>query len=175
MVPDAADLELRLIGDPVLRRRAAEVTDFGPPLEALAEQMYEIMVDAVGIGLAAPQVGLSLRFLVVGIPVEEGEGLKLMAFANPRLAQQEGRCVMEEGCLSIPEIREEVERPERILLQWQDLQGKPHEQWFEELEARVIQHEMDHLEGVLFVDRISPARRATLKRRLALIQQRGSL
>ncbi|MDP2360830.1 MAG: peptide deformylase [bacterium] len=169
------DLEIRLIGDPVLRRRAQPVTEFGPPLRDLAEQMYEIMVDAVGIGLAAPQVGLSIRFLVVGVPVDEGEGLKLMAFANPRIVEQEGRCVMEEGCLSIPEIREEVERPERIRVHWQDLDGAGQEAWFEDLEARVILHEMDHLEGVLFVDRISPARRATLKRRLAQVGRRGNL
>jgi peptide deformylase len=98
-----------------------------------------------------------------------------MAFANPRIVEQEGVCVMEEGCLSIPEIREEVERPERIRLRWQDLDGKPQEHWFEDLEARVIQHELDHLEGVLFVDRISPAKKATLKRRLGQIQQRGRL
>jgi peptide deformylase len=169
------DLEIRIIGDPVLRRRAAEVSEFGKPLKELAESMFETMVDAVGVGLAAPQVGLSLRFLVVGIPEEEGEGLTLMAFANPRILEQTGRCVMEEGCLSIPEIREEVERPERILLRWQDLDGAEREAWFEDLEARVIQHEMDHLEGVLFVDRISPARRATLKRRLAQVAQRGQL
>ena len=174
MLPDAGDLEIRIIGDPVLRRRAVKVTDFGP-LETLADRMFEAMVDAVGIGLAAPQVGLSLRFLVVGIPDDESDGLKLMAFANPRIVEQSGRCVMEEGCLSIPEIREEVERSERILLHWQDVRGGEHEEWFEEMEARVIQHEMDHLEGVLFVDRISPARRATLKRRLALVQQRGQL
>ncbi len=175
MTPESPDLEIRIIGDPVLRKRAADVTQFGPPLEELADQMYETMVDAVGIGLAAPQVGLSLRFLVVGIPAEDSEALKLMAFANPRIVESEGGCLMEEGCLSIPEIREEVERPERIRLQWQDLSGTPRDAWFEDIEARVIQHELDHLEGVLFVDRISPARKATLKRRLALIQQRGRL
>ncbi|MFA7331677.1 MAG: peptide deformylase [Candidatus Delongbacteria bacterium] len=175
MTPESPELEIRIIGDPVLRKRAADVTQFGPALEELADQMYETMVDAVGIGLAAPQIGLSLRFLVVGIPDEDSEALKLMAFANPRIVESEGVCLMEEGCLSIPEIREEVERPERIRLQWQDLAGTPQDAWFEDIEARVIQHELDHLEGVLFVDRISPARKATLKRRLALIQQRGRL
>jgi len=175
MTPESPELEIRIIGDPVLRKRAADVNEFGEPLKELADAMYEAMVDAVGIGLAAPQVGLSLRFLVVGIPGDEGEHLKLMAFANPRILEQEGACVMEEGCLSIPEIREEVERPERIRVAWQDLDGTPREAWFEDLEARVVQHEMDHLEGVLFVDRISPARKSTLKRRLAQIQQRGGL
>jgi len=179
MHEEAPRLEIRLIGDPVLRKRAQAVTEFGPPLRELADHMYETMVDAVGVGLAAPQVGLSLRFLVVGIPQDDeedgGEGLKLMAFANPRIVEQAGRCVREEGCLSIPEIREEVERPERIRLRWQDLDGVEREDWFEDLEARVIQHEMDHLEGVLFVDRISPARRATLKRRLEQVAQRGRL
>jgi len=175
MQPDAQDLEIRIIGDPVLRKRAAAVTSFGAPLKELADRMYDTMADAVGIGLAAPQIGLSMRFLVVGIPEEDTEELTLMAFANPRILEQEGRCVMEEGCLSIPEIREDVERPARIRLAWQDLDGAAQEAWFEDLEARVILHEMDHLDGVLFTDRISPARKATLKRRLEQVAQRGHL
>ncbi len=169
------DLEIRIIGDPVLRKRAADVTEFGTPLKALADRMYDIMADAVGIGLAAPQIGLSMRFLVVGIPEDDSDDMALYAFANPRILEQDGRCVMEEGCLSIPEIREEVERPARIRLAWQDLDGVAREAWFEDLEARVILHEMDHLDGVLFTDRISPARKATLKRRLEQVAQRGRL
>jgi peptide deformylase len=168
---------IRIIGDPVLRRRAEDVTEFGPALQDLAYEMYEQMIDADGIGLAAPQVGLSLRFLVIGLPAgdEDGDadsGLHLSAFANPRILDRAGSCTMEEGCLSIPEIREEVERAERILLHWQTVDGEEREQWFEGLEARVLQHEIDHLDGVLFVDRISPARRSTLKTRLARLQQR---
>lgn len=162
---------IRIIGDPVLRRRAEDVVEFGPELQELAYQMYETMIDADGIGLAAPQIGLLKRFLVIGIPGEDDE-LALSAFANPRILESDGRCTMEEGCLSIPEIREDVERPERVRLNWRTVDGEEREQWFEGLEARVLQHEIDHLEGVLFVDRISPARRGTLKSRLARLQQR---
>lgn len=163
--------DIRIIGDPVLRRRAEEVTEFGPALQELAYEMYETMIDADGIGLAGPQVGLLKRFLVIGIPGDDDE-LQLSAFVNPRVLDSEGRCTMEEGCLSIPEIREDVERAERIRLAWQTVDGVEREQWFEGLEARVLQHEIDHLEGVLFVDRVSPARRSTLKTRLARLQQR---
>ena len=159
------DYDIRIIGDPVLRRKADTVTVFDAELKQLAQDMLETMVDGEGIGLAAPQVGVSKRLLVVGIPDEEDQ-LHFAAFVNPRIVEQRGTMVMEEGCLSIPGIREEVERPESIRLAWQDLDGEEHESWLHDLDARVLQHEMDHLDGVLFVDRISPARRTTLKGRL---------
>lgn len=167
-----AEQGIRIIGDPVLRRKALEVKDFDEGLKQLAMEMYEQMIDADGIGLAAPQVGLSLRFLVVGIPDDEDDMLHLASYANPVILDKAGSCLMEEGCLSIPEVREDVERPERILLRWQNLTGETQEQWFDGLQARVILHEMDHLDGVLFTDRISPTRKLAIKRRLAELQQR---
>ncbi len=159
------DYDVRIIGDPVLRRKAETVTVFDEELKALAQDMLETMVDSDGVGLAAPQVGISKRLLVVGIPDEEDK-LHFAAFVNPRILEQRGNVVMEEGCLSVPGIREDVERPESIRLSWQDLDGEQYEGWLTDLDARVLQHEMDHLEGVLFIDRISPARRTTLKSRL---------
>jgi peptide deformylase len=164
---------VRVIGDPVLRRKAQTVTEFGEGLKQFAIEMYEEMIDADGIGLAAPQIGVLKRFLVVGMPDDETDMLTLSAYANPEVIDKAGSCTMEEGCLSIPGVREDVERPERILLRWQDLDGNTHEKWFDDLEARVIQHEMDHLEGVLFTDRISPTRKLALKRRLDQIAQRA--
>jgi len=163
---------IRIIGDPVLRGKASAVERFNDALKDLAYLMYELMIEAEGVGLAAPQIGRSLRFLVTGLPREEGEEADLRAYANPVIIESEGSCAMEEGCLSVPEIREDLERPERILLSWRTLEGEERQHWFDGLDARVLQHELDHLEGILFVDRLSPARRSMLKGRLNRLQQR---
>ena len=162
---------VRILGDTVLRQKADAVTEFGEQLEDLAYDMYEAMIDSDGIGLAAPQVGLSVRFIVTGIPDDEEDRLDLQAWVNPEILETQGACTMEEGCLSVPEIREDLTRPERIRLRWQSLDGVTHEAWFDDLLARVLQHEIDHLNGVLFVDHLNASRKTALRDRLRQIEK----
>jgi peptide deformylase len=158
--------ELVLYGDPVLRQSAKPVTAFDADLRDLVEEMFEIMYAEEGVGLAAPQVGDSRRVFIVEIPEdEETEGVRLV-MVNPVLRSKAGSVVAEEGCLSIPGIREKVERAESVSLTFRDLDGAEHEIEAEGFLARAIQHEQDHLEGVLFIDRLSPMRRRLLRRQL---------
>ena len=153
--------KIRLIGDPVLREKTDIVTHFNDKLKTIVEQMVEFMHIEDGIGLAAPQVGLRDRIIVVDIsPIEEEETPR--AFINPQILWAEGESVVEEGCLSIPGVREDVKRPERIKLSYQDVDGKHHEEEYDGWLARVLQHEIDHLNGILFVDLISPVKRQLL-------------
>jgi peptide deformylase len=159
---------IRLYGDPILRRRAEEITEFGPELEQLARDMVEVMIDDDGIGLAAPQIGLSKRFLVIGLPAkEEDEPRRILAMANPVILEESENVVtMEEGCLSLPGLAEEVDRPDRITIKYQDLKGEEQSITTGGLLARVIQHEYDHLDGVLFIDHISPLQRSMIRGKL---------
>ncbi len=168
-------LPIHVYGDPVLRERTRPVTANSPELQQLLDDMLETMHAASGIGLAAPQVGRRERVFVVDLtPMKEeleAEGEILppmpMFFINPEILWTSNtRCSMEEGCLSIPEIREVVERPEAVRIRYLDRQFQPQELEAHGMLARVIQHEYDHLEGVLFIDRISAFRRQLLKRRL---------
>jgi peptide deformylase len=156
----AARQEIRVIGDPVLRERAREVTSFDRALRKLAKRMVRVMRDAPGVGLAAPQVGVLQRLLVY--EVDEGEP---QALVNPEIvAASDETETGEEGCLSVPEGRVPVERAVRITVRARDVYGEPVEFEAEALEARVIQHEYDHLEGILIVDRTTrEARAATLR------------
>jgi peptide deformylase len=148
--------EIRVIGDPVLRERAREVEQFDRGLRKLTKRMVRIMRDAPGIGLAAPQIGVQQRLLVY--EVDEGEP---QALVNPEIvAVSEETVVGEEGCLSVPDSRVPVERALRITVRGRDVYGETVEFEAEELEARVIQHEYDHLEGVLIVDRTTREARA---------------
>jgi peptide deformylase len=154
--------EIRVIGDPVLRERAREVEQFDRGLRKLAKRMVRVMRDAPGIGLAAPQIGVQQRLLVY--EVDEGEP---QALVNPEIvAVSEETVVGEEGCLSVPDSRVPVERALRITVRGRDVYGEPVEFEAEELEARVIQHEYDHLEGVLIVDRTTREARAEALRTL---------
>ena len=164
--------KVRVIGDPLLRRRAVAVTQFDHQLQKLATDMMETMINSDGIGLAAPQVGVSTRLIVTGVR-DEDERLILKAYANPVIQATSGEVEFEEGCLSIPGIRENVIRPERITLSWQDLEGNSFKEDLDDLSARVIQHEVDHLDGVLFVDRITPAKRILLQGRLKKLAREG--
>jgi len=158
--------ELVLYGDPVLRQTAKPVVAFDADLRDLVEEMFEIMYAEEGVGLAAPQVGDSRRVFIVEIPEDdETEGVQLV-MVNPVLTSKTGSDVAEEGCLSIPGIREKVERAERVFVTFRDLDGVEHEIEAEGFLARAIQHEQDHLEGVLFIDRLSPMRRRLLRRQL---------
>jgi peptide deformylase len=157
-----AVLRVRRYGDPVLRRRAREVDAVTPEIRRLVEDMTDTMYDEVGIGLAAPQVGISLRLLVVGD--EAGRGVQ--ALVNPVIAAQGGAVTAEEGCLSLPGIFAQVTRAEWVTLQAQDLEGRPVSMTARGLRARVFQHEVDHLDGVLFIDRLEPMVRDRIKRRI---------
>ena len=161
--------EIRIYGDPILRMKARRVEDFEEHWLPLIEDMYTTCVIDEGIGLAAPQIGESIQLLVVHIRREEGEEPFKLAVFNPEILAAEGECAMEEGCLSIPGIREEVIRPEKIKLTYQDYQGKTHQAEVDGLVARVLQHEIDHLHGVLFIDHLSSVKKALLKRTLKKI------
>jgi peptide deformylase len=157
-----AVLKVRKYGDPMLRRRAAPVREITPEIRRTVDDMIETMYDEVGIGLAAPQVGISLRLMVVGHdPKHEAR-----AIVNPVIAEQGGEVTAEEGCLSVPGIFAPVTRAEWVRLEGQDLDGQPVSIKARGLAARVFQHEMDHLDGVLFIDRLDPMTRDRIKRRI---------
>jgi peptide deformylase len=158
-------------GHPILKKIAEDIPRDYPDLDKLIEDMFETMYHAEGLGLAAPQIGKSLRLFVIdGDPVAEDEpemaGFK-KAFINPRVTERSGEVVpMNEGCLSIPNLHEEVKRESFVKIQYYDPQWEYHDEVFEGLKARVIQHEYDHLDGILFPDRLSPLKRKLLKGKL---------
>jgi peptide deformylase len=158
--------------DPVLNKRGLEVTDFDAALATLVEEMFESMYAAQGIGLAAPQIAISKRITVIDISFGKEPKDKL-ALINPVIVSAEGKQVEEEGCLSLPEIREKVSRAATVKVKAQDPTGK----WFEvegdELLARALQHEIDHLDGVLFIDRISRLKRELVLRKIRKMQKNG--
>lgn len=172
-------LPIRAFGDPVLKKMAQDIEPGHAGLEQLIADMFETMYAANGVGLAAPQVGHSLRLFVVdaspfaeenedGTPPEEPE-LKdfKKVFINPYIVEEEGEeWPFEEGCLSIPNIREEVYRQPKIVLQYQDENFVEKEETFEGFAARVIQHEHDHLDGILFTDLLEPLRKRLIQGRL---------
>lgn len=163
-------------GDPVLKKRAVDIEGPSPELDALIENMWETMYEAAGVGLAAPQVGQSVRlFLVDASPFEEDDehvaDFKRI-FINPVLEEEAGNpWKFNEGCLSIPTIREDVERKPDITISYLDENFNPQKETFDGIAARIIQHEYDHLEGVLFTDRVSPLKRKLLKRKLSEISR----
>ncbi|MCY3964374.1 MAG: peptide deformylase [Acidobacteria bacterium] len=151
-------LPIRLYPDPVLRVQCAPVEDFGSDLRRLAADMIETMHEAPGVGLAAPQVGVALRVAVVDATAGmDPDAVRVLV--NPRVVDSAGVDTDTEGCLSIPDFTEKVTRPATVRVAAVDLEGVPFELNAEELEARVIQHELDHLDGVLFVDRLRGLRR----------------
>ncbi len=158
-------LRIRTLGDPVLREPARPVTDFGPSLRNLYDDMVETMVDAPGVGLAAPQVGLSLRLFVF----DDGEtGPMLMA--NPELSEATGELREDEGCLSIPGPYYPTPRSARIRCRGQDVEGRPLEMVGEGLLARIFQHETDHLDGMLYIDRLDDDGRRDVMAQLRRIE-----
>jgi len=157
--------EIRLYGDPVLRKKAQPVTEFDDDLKELVADMFETMEDAYGAGLAAPQIGVLERVYVVnlyGEPDEEGEREKLgqLALVNPEIISREGKQQTLEGCLSIPGLRfDGVDRADSVTVRYQDLEGEFHEITGSDYLAQALQHEQDHLEGILYFDRLKPADR----------------
>lgn len=158
--------------DPVLQRPAQPVTEFNAELHKLIDDMFESMYAAQGIGLAAPQVGVSRRLTVIDLSFQKKPEDKLVLI-NPEIIEREGRQFEEEGCLSLPEIRDKVSRAARVKVRAQDRDGK----WFEvegtELLSRCIQHEIDHLDGILFIFRISLLKRDLALRKIRKLQRAG--
>ena len=137
---------------PVLRQKAVEIRTISKKVLQTADDMIAIMKKARGIGLAAPQVGLSQRMIVIA-----PEGIKPTVMINPRILESAGEVVMEEGCLSIPGLYGDVTRPEKVVVEAYDRKGRRVEYELEDMPARVVQHEIDHLEGILFIDLADPA------------------
>ena len=156
---------VRIFGDPVLRQKAAEVRAFDDSLRDLVADLYDTMKAYSGLGLAANQLGVAQRVFVVEVPVGE-EGRERFAVVNPVLDEREGKESCEEGCLSMPSIYEQVVRATSLRLRGFDEYGRPIEKRIDGLLARAIQHEADHLDGVLFTDRLSLLRRQFLRRQL---------
>jgi peptide deformylase len=158
--------------DPVLAKVGAAITVFDSSLKKLVAEMFESMYAAQGIGLAAPQIGLSQRLTVIDTSFKKIANDKLVLI-NPEIVETEGRQFEEEGCLSLPEIREKVHRGARVKVKAQNERGE----WFEvegtELLARALQHEIDHLDGVLFIDRISRLKRELALRKIRKMQKNG--
>ena len=152
-------------GHPILRQVARPIQNLNGDLHQLIQDMVETMYAAPGVGLAANQVG-SLHRVFVANPSEDHDPAKLLVLINPELVESRGALVGEEGCLSIPEFRDEVRRSRRGLVRGLDRNGRPIQVEGEDLLARIFQHEIDHLNGVLFVDRLSPAKRDILLRKL---------
>lgn len=164
-------LPIYLYGQPVLRKVAKDISKDYPNLRELIDNMFETMYNADGVGLAAPQIGLDIRLFVIDLePLAEDDprfsGFKKV-FINPKIVEYSGEIVkMEEGCLSIPGINEAVEREEKIRIQYLDENFVSHDEEYTDFFARCIQHEYDHIEGNLFVDKISAIRKQLIKSKL---------
>jgi peptide deformylase len=166
--------KIRIYPDPILQVKAAEIENIDGRVVDLAEDMAETMYAAPGVGLAAPQVGVSERLIVVDVRNRE-ETKGLITLINPEIIEAEGRVVEEEGCLSVPGITENVPRAVRVLVKGHDLDEREREIEAEGLLAVVLQHEIDHLEGILFIDRVSRLKRGIIQRKMRkLVQQAQS-
>src|SRR5882762_2672297 len=159
-------------GDPVLETPAAPVTVFDDDLKQLVEDMFESMYAAHGVGLAAPQIGISKRLAVIDVSFKEDPDAKLV-LANPEIIHTEGRHTQNEGCLSIPEFREPVSRARKVTIRAQDVNGKWFEKTGEDLLARAFLHETDHLYGKLYIGHISALKRDLMKRKIKKLQRAG--
>ena len=169
---ETAPLQLRYYGDPVLRKRAEPVAEITEAERQLAEQMLETLhATGNGIGLAATQVGILKRLIIVHIGEEDDEEYEPLVLFNPELLSSEGEIVAEEGCLSIPDVTADVKRPEKIVVEGIDVENESIRIEADGLLARVLQHEIDHLNGVLFIDRIGGLKRRLLSEELTRIQQ----
>jgi peptide deformylase len=162
---------ITVYGDPLLRKKARPIEKDHKGLDEIIANMWETMYDSDGVGLAAPQVGLSIRLFVIDASSGADEEPELKdfkkVFINPEIIEKTGEeWMLNEGCLSLPEIREDVNRPDRVRIKYLDEYFQPHEKEFKGFAGRVIQHEFDHLEGILFIDYLSPLRKRLLKSKL---------
>ncbi|WP_010137289.1 peptide deformylase [Oceanicola sp. S124] len=152
--------------DPRLKKVATPVDDISDELRKLSDDMLETMYDAPGIGLAAPQIGILQRLIVLDCVKEDGEAPRPLVMFNPEIVSaSDETSSYEEGCLSIPEQYAEVTRPAEVTVRWMDRDGNAREETFDKLWATCVQHEIDHLEGKLFIDHISPMRRQMITRK----------
>ncbi|HYN15524.1 MAG TPA: peptide deformylase [Terriglobales bacterium] len=159
-------------GNPVLEKPAEIVAVFDDALHKLVEDMFESMYAAHGVGLAAPQIGISKRLAVIDITFKEDPKAKLV-LVNPEIVRTEGKQRGTEGCLSLPEFREEVTRPMRVTVRAQDANGKHFQTTGEELLARALMHETDHLYGKLYISHISALKRDLMKRKIRKLMKAG--
>ncbi|MDX1661270.1 MAG: peptide deformylase [Gemmatimonadota bacterium] len=161
--------EIRFLGDPVLRRKTTPVERFDAELESFVEDLIETMYDAEGVGLAAPQVGDTRRVTVIDVGIAR-DGSEAIPLVNPEIVSEEGRVDSEEGCLSIPGIVETVERAAKVEVEYRDVTGETRRITAEGLLGRALQHEIDHLEGILFIDHLG-----ALKRRMVVREWRKQM
>ena len=166
-------LPIYIYGQPVLRKEAQDIDSSFEGLPELLTNMWETLAESGGIGLAAPQIGKAIRVVIIDLdPLAEDypeyKGFK-KAYINPHILEVDDSKTetLEEGCLSLPGINEKVTRPTRILVRWLDEQFQPHEEWITGYLSRVMQHEFDHLDGVMFVDRIKPLRKQLIRSKLS--------
>lgn len=175
-------LPIRAFGDPVLRKVAKEIDKDYPELQNLVDNMFETMYSANGIGLAAPQIGLDIRLFVIDVsPLAEDEDYDDIkdelaefkkVFINARILEESGEeWKFNEGCLSIPDVREDVKRKDTIVIEYYDKNFVKHTETFSDIRARVIQHEYDHIEGILFTDHLSALKKKLVKGKLNKITQ----
>lgn len=168
-----AILEILTYPDPRLAQVSKPVTDFGPELKKLCDDMLETMYDAPGVGLAAPQVNVLKQIVVIDIDYESSEdeppvlsNKNPRIFVNPKIVKREGEQICKEGCLSIPGEYEEVVRAEKVWVEYQDVNGKPQTLEADGYLAVAVQHELDHLDGRLFIDRLSLMKSKSIKKRI---------
>ena len=163
-----------VFGDPVLRKKAEPITKDFQDLKGFIQNMFDTMYNSDGVGLAAPQVGQAVRIFVIDSDIDDEDevpGIK-KAFINPEIVEKSGdEWLMNEGCLSLPEIREDVLRPETVKIKYVDEEFNEHIESYSGFTSRVIQHEYDHLEGVMFVDYLNPLRKRILKSKLSAISK----
>ena len=169
-------LPIYVFGHPILREECVEIDPSYPDLKQLIDNMFETMYNAEGIGLAAPQVGLNIRLFVIDLePLSESEPKyknSKKVFINAQIIERKGEIVKyEEGCLSIPGIHEPVERESEIVIKYMDENFNAHEEEYTDFLARCIQHEYDHIDGILFVDKMSPIRKQMVKKKLLEISK----
>src|SRR5215469_15012782 len=159
-------------GNPVLEKPAEPVTEFNTELKKLVEDMLASMYEAKGVGLEAPQIGISKRLAVNDVSFKEDTEAKLV-LANPEIIHKEGKQTQSEGCLSIPEFRENVTRPKKVTIRAQDVNGDWYEKTGEDLLARAFLHETDHLNGKLYISHISALKRDLMKRKIRKLMKAG--
>ncbi len=162
--------EILKIGHPTLAKKAAPVTAIDDDLVRLARDMVETLHAAPGVGLAAPQVDVSRRLIVVDLSVGENPD-ELFILVNPEIVAQEGQTVCEEGCLSVPDITEKVSRPSRVRVKGLDIEGRETSVEGEDMLARALCHEIDHLDGKLFIERLSPLKRALVRKKIRKLRE----
>jgi len=157
-------------GDPILRKKCNKVIEF-KGLNKLIDDMFDTMYEENGIGLAANQVGVDLNLFIIDISDIEDEGESIHIFINGEIINSSGESWFEEGCLSIPDVRLEVKRPEKITFKYQDIDGNIHTDEIEGLLARAVQHEVDHLNGVFIIDRVPKTSKFTIDKELKVIKK----